>query len=270
MTDVTNPEAQAPEEPQTLPEGQQEGQEQQPADDPGASETETPEQRQERKRQSFQERIDEKTRLQREAERDRDYWREQATRNQPPPQAQPEPTNGEPDPSQYEYGETDARFIRDLARYETRQEFTAQRQQDEAQRSQAQLLSTFSTNAAKAAETMPDFHEVVGDDYGRAAALCTPAMSAAILESADGPAVAYHLTKNPTEARRIAALSPLAQVREIGRLEGRLSAPTVAQPAPRPSNAPPPPASARGASGQFKVSPETDDFAAFAKQYASG
>lgn len=53
----------------------------------------------------------------------------------------------------------------------------------------------------------------------------TPAMLEAILESDMGPQIAYHLGKNPAERARIANLSPVGQVRELGKLEGKISAP---------------------------------------------
>lgn len=53
----------------------------------------------------------------------------------------------------------------------------------------------------------------------------TPDMAVIIQESELGPQIAYHLGKNPKEAARIAALkNPLAQVKEIGRIEARFEA----------------------------------------------
>lgn len=61
-------------------------------------------------------------------------------------------------------------------------------------------------------------------------------MTPAILEVENGPDVLYHLGKHPEEAARIAALPPLRQVTEIGKLSARLEAPT----APPPRRLPPP------------------------------
>jgi len=51
----------------------------------------------------------------------------------------------------------------------------------------------------------------------------TDEMAEVIKDSALGPDVAYHLGKNPAEARRIARLTPLAQARELGKIEATLA-----------------------------------------------
>lgn len=57
----------------------------------------------------------------------------------------------------------------------------------------------------------------------------TQAMADSLLSSDLGAEVTYHLSKNPSEAERIAKLEhPLAVAREIGRIEARLSAQTEA------------------------------------------
>lgn len=50
-----------------------------------------------------------------------------------------------------------------------------------------------------------------------------PAVLNALADDDLGPAVAYHLAHHPDEARRIAALTPVAGVREIGKLISRLT-----------------------------------------------
>jgi len=58
---------------------------------------------------------------------------------------------------------------------------------------------------------------------------------AAIVESEVGPALLYHLAQHPEDAERIADLSPLGQIRELGKLELKVS-----MPAKRTTNAPEP------------------------------
>lgn len=65
----------------------------------------------------------------------------------------------------------------------------------------------------------------------------TDAMAQAIQLSEQGPDIAYYLGKNLEEAKRIASLPPLLAVKELGKLEAKLSAPT---PAKKPSSAPAP------------------------------
>ncbi len=52
----------------------------------------------------------------------------------------------------------------------------------------------------------------------------SPALQEAIFDSSVGPQVLYELAKNPEEANRISKLSPIAAIREIGRIEGKLQA----------------------------------------------
>lgn len=48
-----------------------------------------------------------------------------------------------------------------------------------------------------------------------------------LAESEKGAEIAYHLGKNPADAKRIASLDPIHQAIEFARIEGRLSAPAV-------------------------------------------
>lgn len=226
--------------------------------DDAAAETDQPEQP---RRKSAQDRIDELTRARREAEREAEHWRSIAQQQREPAPAKPEPkADDEPDPASYEYGETDLNYVKDLARYEARQEFRKQAQEEAAQRQAQEIAQGYAQREEATAAKYDDYEKAV---Y-RSQWVCTPVMADAIKTSEAGPEVAYHLAKNPTEARRIAALSPIAQVRELTRLEVRL---TSAPPAKSATEAPEPPPQARGAGGKFSVSPDTDDFAAFDKQY---
>jgi hypothetical protein len=74
--------------------------------------------------------------------------------------------------------------------------------------------------------------------------------------------VAYHLATNPGEARRIASLDQISQVRELGKLEAKLSAPPAPQVKLK-TDAPDPPNVVRGNGGRFEAAPDTTDFAAF-------
>lgn len=90
----------------------------------------------------------------------------------------------------------------------------AQRQQ------QTSTVNTFQERAEQARDKYPDFDKVVGNDD----LIIGEPSAQAILESKIGPEIAYHLGKNPQESERIARLSPLAQAREIGKIEAKLEA----------------------------------------------
>ncbi|WP_091742940.1 hypothetical protein [Phenylobacterium immobile] len=199
------------------------------------------------RRRSVQNRIDEITRERRQAERERDYWRDQATESDEAESYAP-------------FDVTDPGHIRALAAEEARLAFAeiAERAQAEHERSQAH--AAWDARQQAFSQEAPDYFDVLhATDWP-----CSEVMAEAIRTSDDGAAVAYHLAANPDQARRIARLPALAQIREIGRLEsqlGRGPIPNLISQAPRP------PAQIRGFGGRYRVSPDTMDFAAFDKAY---
>ena len=68
-----------------------------------------------------------------------------------------------------------------------------------------------------------DFAEVAGADSLK----ISDAMTDALLESEEGHKVLYHLGQNPEEAERIYKMSPVAQVRELTKLEAKISKPAA-------------------------------------------
>lgn len=233
-------------------------------DDTPAPEAETPEQARKR---GARERVEQAVARQREAEREAEFWKSkalQATPQQPAQEAQQYLPQGddEPNPADYEHGENDLRYVRDTARWEARQEFRVQAEQErQIQRAQA-ARQTFETRKAA---LFPQ-----GEPEGLQNFLRIPTLPTAVIEivgeSDIGPKIADHLGANPAELRRLEGMSPIQQARELTRLEHRLSEP--AKPIPKTAtDAPEPPPQARGAAGRFQVAPDTDDFAAFEKNY---
>lgn len=218
-------------------------------------------------KKSAQDRIDELTRARREAERDRDFYKEQALRQAPAarePQAAA-PVSDEPDPADYEFGENDLGYVRAIARYEARQEFE---QHTKAQLARSTVETKLGSFQSRSEAAFPD-----GEPEGLKAFRTLPevpqAIADVILESDIGPKLAEHLGDNPREFRRISGLSPALQARELTLLETRLSAPP--KPTPKTAtDAPEPPPQARGTGGRFTVAADTDDFAAFEKQHLVG
>lgn len=192
-------------------------------------------------------RIDELTRYRREAERDRDYWRELAMRGQTAetpkePEAPAAPVKM-PALADFEYDEGKYQaalieFTRAEARREAENVLKAERERQVAE----QRARTWAEKEADFAKAKPDYREKVTDP---SLPISRP-MAQVIQQSEIGPDVAYYLAENRQLAAQIAALPLEAAAHAIGRIEGRLLAQqeaTKAAPAPKPvvSQAPPPP-----------------------------
>lgn len=150
-------------------------------------------------RKSAQERIDELTAARREAEREAEYWRSRATQPQQPPAPAPAPhEDGEPDPNAYEYGETDARFIRDHATYHARRAAREEFAQQQAVTRQQSALETFQTRVAT---QYPDGPPAGLLALQRAPSL-SPGITDVILSSENGPKLADYIGTNPGELQR--------------------------------------------------------------------
>lgn len=145
-----------------------------------------------------------------------------------------------------------------LATEEWEKKQAEQRQADEAKRIQQaewqtkqQQILDWQTRRAAAVEKYPDFAEVAEAD----GVSVTSDMASAMMAIDEGPEVAYHLGKNPSEAAAIAKLSPVQQVAAIGRLAARLNAPP---PPVTPPPTPPPINPLRTGNGATELSPDED------------
>ena len=78
----------------------------------------------------------------------------------------------------------------------------------------------FAEKTAEFRKTAPDFDLVVSNPSLPSLA---PEAARALVEADSGPAIVYHLAKNPDLAVRISKLSPVSQAAAIGRIEEQLS-----------------------------------------------
>lgn len=197
-------------------------------------------------------------------ERDRDYWREQALRNQrqpePAPKPQEQPTqvktlsDFEYDDSKYQsylFEETEKRAV---AAAEKRL-----KEQDE-QVSRQRRQSTFQQRMSDFEKNAPDFREKVLSHANPV----SDAMRDVFEASEEGPAVAYYLASNLTIADKIARMPPLDAARELGRIEAKLIADRAAA-AKTVSTAPPPPPKLDGADPKVEKAPAEMNDNEFAK-----
>lgn len=211
----------------------------------------------ERPKKSAKDRIGELTAKARQAERDAEYWREQAMRQAPQPTAPaPQPNEGKPDPSQYADGAYDPAYIEDLTDWKADQAVARtfiQREQQVTLRNQVQGFEQ------RLAQQFPD-----GEPEGVSALRRAPALPEAvqeiILTSENGPKLADYLGSKPQEFRRLSSLTPSMQAYELAKIEARLSAPL-----PKQTGAPLPAPTLRGVGGKFAPAADTNDFSAFEK-----
>lgn len=85
-----------------------------------------------------------------------------------------------------------------------------------------ELAEDYRDNIETAAKSVPDLVEVLNKSTYQP----TPLIETLILEAGEkAPLVAYYLAKNPRAASDLNAMSPLEAAREIGRIEGKVSAP---------------------------------------------
>jgi hypothetical protein len=222
-------------------------------------------------KKTAQERINELTAKTRQAERDAEYWRQEAQRHQQqqaPAKAEPAADDDkEPNPNEYTYGDSDVAYLRDLGKFEARQAVKearrAVREELDQERAQAQLQSQLDSFQSRMAQQYPD-GEPAGITAIKRMTTLSEGIVQPILASDIGPKLADHLGSNPAELRRLSGLSPALQAFELGKLETKLA--SKVQPKTL-TNAPEPTPTVRGAGGQFKAAPDTDDFAAFEKAY---
>ncbi len=241
-----------------------------PADDAGAPEGEQPAPK---PRKSAQERIDEVTAARREAERKAEeaerraaYWEgiAQGQQTTTPANAPAPQEDGEPNPDDYEYGETDARFIRDHATHHARKAAREEFAQQAAQSRQQAVFDTFTQRVQAQYPAGPPAGLLA---LQRAQSIPT-AITDVILASESGPKLADHLGTNPGELARLSALPPTLQAYELAKIEARIT--TAPPPRKTATDAPPATPQVRGAGGQFGTAPDTQDFAAFERMAAKG
>jgi hypothetical protein len=133
-------------------------------------------------------------------------------------------------------------------------------------RESAQLQERLKASADAARKAHPDFDDVMKAANGSEADLVPQFVLTYINESDLAGEISYHLLKNPDVSQRIAKLSPIRGIAELGKLEERLTKPpekpVVEEKPPERSGAPPPitPISTTG-SGTVVTDPAKMSFA---------
>jgi hypothetical protein len=186
-----------------------------------------------------QKRINQLTWQARQAERERDFFRDQLQRQTP---AKPEPVAAEgpkaaPKLEDFNFDEVayqaalTAHVTAEAAR-QVREEF----RKEQEQLTQKQKVESWRKRESEFAAKTPDYQDT-------AYYAPIPDGAAEIIKDCEnGPEIAYYLGKHPDEAKALHGLSEAAMARAIGRIEAKLEVPPAPVPAPKPvSKAPPPP-----------------------------
>ncbi len=126
----------------------------------------------------------------------------------------------------------------------------------EKQREQEKASEQFLERVEKVSEKYPDFQDVAGNPNLR----ITTEMAEFIADSDMGPDVAYYLGKHPSEAAKIAQMSPIKAARELTRIEAEVGS----KPAVKTSSAPAP-ITPIGSRGSAQTSLDRMDFAEYKK-----
>lgn len=186
--------------------------------EPEGEET-TPQETPETQENRVQKRIDELTYKRREAERERDYWREAAMRQQPEKAPSQPQTQGYPDlpePKSEDFDTYD-QFVDARADWRTKVNLRQYLDQQTNQSIQTAKKNWNDQGRSK----FTDWDEVFNHD----GVPITDTMGKAIMDSSAGHELAYYLGKNLNEAAKIAGLPAHRQAYELGKLEVKLSGP---------------------------------------------
>lgn len=181
----------------------------------------------EKKAKGVQKRIDELTANWRQAEREKEWMRQQLERAQQQPTQKPEPStpakpaaDGRPTIDQFENVDDYTAAVAEWAieRAEKSREAKTQEQQQRAQQETFQRKAADQMKSGR--QQFADFDEVVTNNPTLP---ITDHMAAALVEMEKGAEVAYHLGKNPQEAARIAQMPPMLQLAELGAIKATLA-----------------------------------------------
>jgi len=193
------------------------------------------------KPKGVQKRIGELTHSWRDAQRERDYWRDLALKSiEQAPKAKaeevaPAPTLESVDYDEAVYQQKMAEWVQSNIDQKVEQRLSAkEKAAQEAQQleSQQKQIQSFGKKAESFAEKAADYYDIAHNPYLDV----SESMRDALIAADNGPEVLYHLGKNPQEASRIFHLPPHVQALEIGRLDARLS-----MPQPKKTTSAPPP-----------------------------
>lgn len=176
----------------------------------------------------------------------------------PVPEAPVAPGDDPEAPKEADYDTYDA-WVRAQAAHAARVAYRQEREKAEAESSERQMRQQAVERVKAFTADHPDFTDVIAASEIAHVPL-TPVLHRALNQSAEGPALAYALAKDPARFRRLVALPEADALWELGRLSAEVSQPMTpaarVASAPSVTSAPPPPTPVRGASVAARLSLE--------------
>ena len=133
------------------------------------------------------------------------------------PNAQADALDQEPKPEQFQDAFEYAKALAEFSAERALQQRDKQEAEAKAQAERDKVLKTWSDRIQATKAELPDFDAMVASSE----VAVSDAVRDAILESEAGPKILYHLAENPEVAEKIAGLSTVSALREIGKLEAR-------------------------------------------------
>lgn len=131
------------------------------------------------------------------------------------PKSRPASDEGKPKPEDFKTVEEYADALTDYKVEKKLKERDEQRERDRQQNDAEQVKTTFANRVSQAMKDIPDYEEVTSQSD----AVVPPHMAQYIMESEMGPIMAYHFAKHPEVFDRIAKLSPIRAIAELGKVE---------------------------------------------------
>lgn len=189
------------------------------------------------KKDGSQKRIDELTWHRRNLEREVEYLRSQVrAQAQPAPETKPAATSAPKKLADFNYDEEAyAAYVTERAAELAAEKLEAKRSEKESERTRKDRLAKFKEYESKFKVDIDDYEDVA--HYAR----IDNHVAELIMDMEDGPAIAYHLGKNPDVATRLNALPENRVAIELGRIGARLANEREQAKAKPVSKAPPPP-----------------------------
>lgn len=192
------------------------------------TESETAKEKAPKKKGGFQKRIDKLNSRLAAKDQEAEYWKREAmkyaqgsgTNQAPEPKAIETASQGKPDPEKYA---SHAEWVEAVADWKADQKLREHAEKEARKAREAEqrsLIQTHQDRLGSFKEKHADFDEMMENlaDVPK-----SPSVEHIIVSSQDGPELLYELAKNPSEAKRIATLPPLACAMEIGALRAKLA-----------------------------------------------